>query len=578
MPSGIASYPGMNPLDYGQSPTDPCSIIDLPVALFSRLCPSVEYLPFLAHVRLTDTYGTTDSDVLEQKFAVVLGNRWPKHDTQAHAFLVSLENMGDLLPDNDCASSAHWPAGTETVRLVCLRTWSFFANSLDEKFRSLCENLNRDSAGILGLTSLRLPAVAPSQTAVTTALAHQATGTLTDADSDVLVQNALCMGYTALDHELREAGHTVSWCRGPLVPYPLAPVEYTIASCPDTLLRYDPQTGMFDVSYAQAWQLGQLLALQSTSFSVSLYTWKQSLRKDAAAQEEMARLTQRMGEGCVMPSFFAKPATTTPSSVPTDIAEWTGRLLLLKGVPFAALVPDERMLPVESLRFFHVDLNWMAAIVDGAFSIGRAGTAGAAKDLAPLVQTKAASQASARRQRKNQQQALATQQVAASDSGFGAVTGCLLRSQLVSGWPGLNINGYADPGGASELPKLRMERLSSDVLICLFEGEVKLLTITEPGEQLHCGAEGDADSGFTTTLREMVGSTPGKQYVDDAGVPVAVTVLVRADMQTLQASATAKAIQSKLNTDYGQNLTTFTSAEFALEMVAGVVDVQYKLQ
>jgi len=112
----------------------------------------------------------------------------------------------------------------------------------------------------------------------------------------------------------------------------------------------------------------------------------------------------------------------------------------------------------------------------------------------------------------------------------------------------------------------------------LFEGAVQSLTISEAPEQLHCGVEGDAITGFSTDLREVKGDTPGQEYVDAAGVPVTVAVSVRADQQTLQASATAKAIQSKLNADFNQNLETFTSAEFALEMVKGVVKVEYKRQ
>jgi hypothetical protein len=236
------------------------------------------------------------------------------------------------------------------------------------------------------------------------------------------------------------------------------------------------------------------------------------------------------------------------------------------------------MLPVESLRFFHLDGDWTAAIVDGAFSIGRAGTTGTARDAKPLARVQASSQGSARRQRKNHRPRLAAQQMSSGEDDFEVITGCLLRSQLVSGWPGLNINGYADVEGTVELPKLRMESLSNDVLICLFEGAVQSLTISEAPEQLHCGAEGNEVDGFTTDLREIVGSTPGEQYVDSNGVPVTVAVSVRSDQQTLQASATAKAIQTKLNADFEQNLTTFTSAEFALEMVKGVVKVEYKLQ
>ncbi len=580
MPSGFVSYPDINPLDYGQTPSDPCSIIDLSAELFSKVCPSATDLPFLAHIRETDTYDTYDSTETVDKKAIVLGNRWPTANADAYAFLVSLENMGDLLPNNDGTQSPNLPAGS-TVRLICFRTWRFFANDLDEKFQSLCENLNKNAEGTLGLTTLRLPAATPDPTAFAAAVKDQATGALTPADADVLVQNGLCLGYTALDHHLREAGHTVSWCRGPFVPYPITPYPYTIASCPDAVMRYDPQTGLFDATYAQAWQLGQLLALQSSSFSVALYNWKQTLQKGIAAQEEMALIQQKLGGADILSSFFAPRSLAVADlpDVPKVIADWIGRLKLLKGVPFSALVPDEGMLPVESLRFFHLDLDWIAAIVDGAFSIGRAGTTGAARDAQPLAQTHAASQISARRQRKNHRPNLAAMQASAGDSDFEVVTGVLLRSQLVSGWPGLNVNGYSDAAGTNELPKLRMERLSSDVMLCMFEGAVQMLAIHEAPQQLHCGVEGDATAGFTTTLREVVGDTPGQQYLTDPkGGPATAAVSVRPDGQTIQAAATAQAIETKLNSDFDQKLTQFTSAEFALEMVKGVVKVEFQLQ
>ena len=39
--------------------------------------------------------------------------------------------------------------------------------------------------------------------------------------------------------------------------------------------------------------------------------------------------------------------------------------------PFHYLVPDERILPAESIRLFQVDPIWIECLVDGAFSIGR---------------------------------------------------------------------------------------------------------------------------------------------------------------------------------------------------------------
>ena len=53
---------------------------------------------------------------------------------------------------------------------------------------------------------------------------------------------------------------SVSWYRGPLLPYPAKAAIKVPVSSADAVLRYDPATGLFDTSYAAAWQLGRLLA------------------------------------------------------------------------------------------------------------------------------------------------------------------------------------------------------------------------------------------------------------------------------------------------------------------------------
>ncbi|CAE6848267.1 hypothetical protein R69746_07232 [Paraburkholderia aspalathi] len=578
MPAHYQSYPNINPLEYGQTPSDPCAFIDLPVDVFSKACPSAADLPYLAHIRTTDTYDSADNDETSISCAIVLGNRWPQPDNihpdvNAYAYLVSLENMGEYLPDDSGNPSPKLLSGTTMVRLICYRTWRFAANDLAEKFKDLCENLNHNPAVSGCLATLRLPADAPDSNQVTTALNNQKSGQLTDADADTLVRNGLCLGYTALDHHLREAGRTVTWCRGPLVPFKVSPMSYSSVSSPDALLRYDPQTGLFDASYAQAWQLGQLLALQSSSFSVSLYNWKHSLQKGAAAQQEMALIRQKLGGADLFSAFFARRSARLDQmpAVPAEIGDWIGRLKLLKGVPFSALVPDERMLPVESLRFFYLDPSWIDAIVDGAFSIGRGGTPGQSNEIEALARGHQAAQLSARRQRKNQRPHVAARLEAAGQQDLGIVTGCLLRSQLVSGWPLLKINGYSDTGGVNDLTPLRIERLSDEVLICLFAGELKRLDLHEPPAQLHCGAEWDGQQ-YTATLRYLTGDSLGQQI--QGGV---IPVKIRPDGQTLQAADTANAIQAGL-TSHDQTVDKFTSAEFAVEMVQGAVRVEFQVQ
>src|SRR6185503_15442254 len=72
-------------------------------------------------------------------------------------------------------------------------------------------------------------------------------------------------------------------------------------------------------------------------------------------------------------SSFKDPITSDKGleriRIADDLVEWIARLVLLYPVPFHYLIPHQSLLPPESLRFFHLDDNWVDALVDGAFSI-----------------------------------------------------------------------------------------------------------------------------------------------------------------------------------------------------------------
>ena len=105
--------------------------------------------------------------------------------------------------------------------------------------------------------------------------------------------------------------------------------------------------------------------------------------------------------------------------LPEAVSSWFENLTLLEGVPFHYLVPDERMLPVESIRFFHLDPIWVECLVDGAFSIGRVLQYDHEQDQS---------------QKESHINKLLPKQV----------SGLLIRSDVVAGWPGLQVDGYDD--------------------------------------------------------------------------------------------------------------------------------------
>ena len=568
MPAGTFSYPGMQKLDYGETPDDDCNIIDIPAALFNQIAPTKKDLPFLAHIRKMQTLDKTDNLAKEvENFTVVLGNRLPQNDTDNYAFLVSLENFGDYLPDDDGKSNL--PAGITTVRLLTYIDWSYTVNTRDETFKSLLEHLNKNELDQQGLTVLQVPfkGTPPTTDAVKAALAKQALGTLSPADATVLVQNAIMMGYTPHGHSLRHSGHTVSWYRSPLLPYLVRETIEFPVSCSDAANRYNPDTGLFDISYGAAWQLGQLLALQNKNFASALYNWKKGLYAWQVIEEENKIINNKyQGIEAFRDVFSARTVRMEKDiSPPEDVVNWMARLSLLNGVPFNYLVADERMLPPESLRFFYIDNNWVDALMDGAFSIGRSTTASMIVETPFLAKLRVNARKTATHFRKRKKS------LKGYVNNTGTITGFLLRSAVLKGWPGMEITGYDDAAGTSEIQQLRIERLSEEVLLCIFDGVVQRVSIHEPPEALHSGVEG-VYPDLVTSLRVIQGGGDPGSGID--GYTAKITT--RGNPQTLQVSKAADAIKTVLNAPpLSEGITDFTAAQFALEMIKGVVKVDF---
>ncbi|ATL48173.1 hypothetical protein COR50_13925 [Chitinophaga caeni] len=568
MANNIFSYPGLQQLSYGETPDESCNVIDIPLDLFNQVAPSAQDLPYLAHIRQMETLDKTDAlaNLLED-FALVIGNRLPQVDQPSYAYLVSLEDFGEYLPGNDGTNNI--PAGKNTVRLLSYMNWSYTANHQDQSFTDLLEGLNKTADGKQELTVLQVPfhGESPSNEAVQLALTKQKSGSLSTTDATILAKNAVMMGYTPHGHSMRFGGHSVSWYRGPLTSFNIVNKLGFPVSCPDAVTGYNPETGMFDVSYGAAWQLGQLLALQNKSFSSELYNWKKSLYAYQVLEAEQSIIANKYKGINAFEHIFSRRITKMESTldIPENIVEWMGRLSLLCGVPFNYLVPDERMLPPESLRFFYIDNCWIDALMDGAFSIGRATTASMTIEAPHLERLKmhARGKAAGFRLRKAR--------VSDCNNVDGIITGCLLRSALLAGWPGLEIVGYSDKDAGNEICKLRMDRLSDEVIICIFNGDIQRVSLREPPESLHSGVDGEAPD-YYTGLRVVQGEgTPGK------GIEGArADIPTRNGTATLQMGIAAENMKTVLNAPpLNEGIEDFNSSQFALEMVKGAVKVDF---
>lgn len=267
--------------------------------------------------------------------------------------------------------------------------------------------------------------------------------------------------------------------------------------------------------------------------------------------------------------------------LPVEIENWLGRLALLYGVPFGNLVPDARMLPVESIRFFYVDSNWLEALVDGAFSIGvhsdrdiryhkvmqyviREATDVASGKLRPELRGE---------EIKDVIDSDKTEPEAARrDNRIRA--GFLLRSTIVSGWPGLEICGYKTPeeNEDNKLALLRLERLAPDLMLCIFEDIPALLVVNEPAEDFHFGITLTDDETYKLPLRNPeTGSRNDSQNrpLDQEDIPfrdddpnVKGVIDVAALHASVQQKLTIHKQNKRINADLGQ-----AKANFAVQLI-----------
>ncbi|GGM25437.1 hypothetical protein [Micromonospora yangpuensis] len=413
-----------------ESGQDPVTVIDVPLDLLTELLPDYAELPLLAHVR------AGDGDAAEA--AVVVGNRLPTPGGTSTVHLVSLEHRFRTTGDGPAVfDPGPAPGGgrTHTVRLVSLTSWRFASVSADHTFATLVRDLADDGG------TLRLPPA-----------------------GGAAVDRYLAAGFVPLRHQLRQGGRSIGWYRGPLVPGPTdgGPVAPTRTG--DALLRFDTELGMFDLGYAAAWQLGRLLALSSGDVATGLYGWRR--RRDQRAKQQ------------VDPGY---PLAVAPidDTLPAGVLDWLTGLTRLDGIPLTYLVPDERLLPAETIRFLGVDQTWVRHLLDGATSIGRLGPADEQRDA-----------------------------VAPVPVDFPTVTGALIRSDVVSGYPALLVDGYADLAGRQPLVSWGSRRLAPDILLCLFTGDqLARLDLHQPPEAQHLAVEPDASgTSFGRMLRAPGGT------------------------------------------------------------------------
>lgn len=307
------------------------------------------------------------------------------------------------------------------------------------------------------------------------------------------------------------------------------------------------------------------------------------------------------------------PAEFEPE-VPPEVRLFLGRLSMLQGVPPEYLVPDEKLLQkfrvvngeqeeYGALRFFWIDPAWVECLLDGALSVGpdadrellltkaMAGNYLAEafqKELIERFKKQLSGSYTPEEFKKEMAERIRGKGVQVGDD-FNKIapppptllqdnwrfTGFLLRSSLISGWQGLEIEvegkNFADDPDTNDrtLQLVRMEKIAPDTLFCLCEGVVAKIVIRQPPENLHFGFTGGGDTrSFTKTFTGVSGSskTPG------ATVPVPLRTARSGDQnkRVIRIKGGGAGLADLLSP-------TASAADFAMEMIAQPIKNEIKV-
>ena len=199
---------------------------------------------------------------------------------------------------------------------------------------------------------------------------------------------------------------------------------------------------------------------------------------------------------------------------------------------------------------------------------------------------------------------------AIQDSAAPQIAGLLLRSEVVSGWPGLQIDAYNSPlpllpsnpteeekkkyeesdtarrksdlgSSYRKLPCLRMERLSNDVLIALFDvsgssnKSIQMVDMHLHPETLHFGfdvPEGNQNADLSKLTKDLRSSDTGKQ--------ISVTIEesktgIDPPTRVVDVVSLAKNILTKIPQAPKDDSGKLRANVFALEMLAGMEMVRF---
>jgi hypothetical protein len=565
---GVASP--IPPPEVGKEATTSMEVICIRPTLFNKLITTYENgspkngqtvadvsrYKYLAHVRQVRTDGMAASAKYDKGlFSVVLSHRLGPLDMErqspAVAHLVSIEGWESM--------SLLDPGKVKYVALTSLYSWSYTAMptngfELDAVFANVGRNVD-----VLRIPEERIRGMADRKNR-----------------TNVELLRRLFHGYTMTRYRTPTGEETPALIRGVLVPtipdHPVTQTWAAMSNCGTDLQILDQGTGILDITYSTAWNLGKALALADPAFTTSLsrlrnriLAWalndakrralaerkafksreevitslakalqalnglskeapednsearwrtnfdssetvdlttdnpkiKEILKESAKDQaRRLAGSTVRDEDGKVVDvgqSLFNELNTPFSTDWMTVIS-WIVDRMYLFGVPSHHLVADPSFLPRESIRFFHVDPNWIDCLIDGALSL-----ANQVSQTDDFI----------RRALKGAINAYIG--TVSPDTGYRPQIpshGFLIRSDLIKQYPDLKVEAPIPSDGddpeTQRAPILRHEIIGDGILLCLLDRspsskQMPQLSFTQPPHQQTFGV----GNSITPTELEM---------------------------------------------------------------------------
>jgi hypothetical protein len=520
-----------------KSSTDEVQVIFPTKLLFRDMFGDCESMKYLAHVRNINTKGFPDAGVEQLGlYSVVISSRTGRFDitqpTTQVCHLVSIENFDKTLNGVNTWLNEPHATGPDRIGIFSLYSWVYTALPPDPvNFVDTVENLVRHQQ--------MFRADQPTLDALQASLQGK-TPDLTKPKASQVLVDRLASGYTFTRWRAETGEETAALNRGPLVPQrqPSTPAA-DLPDCSNTSKDFqilDKDTGLMDLSYSTAWQLGKTLAIADSSFSAAMLRFR-SILHNTTSGETRATLNKMTPKPELLTSLSAsmqhvnnlaggtspgQPRRVEPRVVPAPLSDitdadakplfrrtmqanmvsrtnagntqfngfneepandtdwviihnWMADKLFLGGIPPHYLIPEPSFIPTEGLRFFYIDDFWIDCLLDGALSV-----ANHVDHDNDIWRTEVK-----RRFNMYLREQVPRTGIKPQIPSYGFI----LRSKMVKTMPDLRITvnwTVADPQGHERHPVCRYTRFDDTTLICLLDRqpeELDSIILAQPPHQ-----------------------------------------------------------------------------------------------